>query len=637
MNLEGKTFGKNGRYKLIAYIGGGGMAEVYRGYDNSLQREVAVKILREEYINDSDFIKRFRCEAQSAAKLIHPNIVNIFDVGVENNVYYIIMEYIKGETLKEKLQREEKFSITQALNIALQIAQALKIAHMNNIVHCDIKPHNILINEAEIVKVADFGIARAITSATLACTDTILGSVHYISPEQAKGISVNHQSDIYSLGIVLYEMLTGTVPFTGETPISIALKHIQEIPQSVKKVNNNISRKIAAIVNMSIEKEITARYINIEEFIEDIKTSLTQYKANNFKEDKETATKLVKIPKINNTLTDKKKEKGNIENNNRKKSQTFIIIAILFLSLIGFTTGVLLSYSKFFVNKDVVVADVKGKQLDIGENILIDQNLRVNIVETYSASIPIGTIISQNPEPGKIVKERQTVKLTVSKGKEKENAYIKKKENAYIIVPNLKGLKKEEAINILNILRLRLEKIGEVESYAIDSGKILYQDPYAGNRVVKGQKIQIIIGKENISKITVPNIIGKNKIQAMGILSSMKLKFGKINEIQSYQNANGIIINQIPAAGKPILSGSTIDIDISNNNTIREGINISYIVPNSLKQQRIKIIIFDNKGENIVYDNINKAGDIIKKFINTVGRGKYQIILNGNIVKEKDF
>ncbi len=215
------------RYTLLELVGGGGMAEVYRAHDQLLDRFVAVKILRAQFTANEEFVTRFRREAQAAAKLSHPNIVNVYDVGEEEEIYYIVMEYVSGETLKDKIDREGVLPVEKAVRIADEIAQALEHAHQNHLVHCDIKPHNIMVTTTGRIKVTDFGIAQAVTSATMVHTGTIIGSVHYFSPEQAKGAPVSAQSDIYSLGVVLYEMLTGKVPFEGDSPISIAIKHIQ--------------------------------------------------------------------------------------------------------------------------------------------------------------------------------------------------------------------------------------------------------------------------------------------------------------------------------------------------------------------------------------------------------------------------
>ena len=242
------------RYTVLEHIGGGGTADVYRAHDKLLDRFVAIKMLHPQFVNDSDFKTRFKYEAQAAAKLSHPNIVNIYDVGSDGDKNYIVMEFVSGETLKEKIMREGILNIADALKITTDIAEALEHAHQNNLVHCDIKPHNILLTTTGRVKVTDFGIAKAITSTTMNHGNTVLGSVHYFSPEQARGISVSAKSDIYSLGVLLYEMLTGTVPFKGETPVSIALKHLQDEPIPVRKHNELIPPMAEAIVSKAMKK-----------------------------------------------------------------------------------------------------------------------------------------------------------------------------------------------------------------------------------------------------------------------------------------------------------------------------------------------------------------------------------------------
>ena len=259
MNLEGKLLGN--RYEIIEKIGNGGMATVYKATDKVLKRYVAVKILRDEFTTDEEFIKRFEVEAQSAARLTHPNIVSIFDVGVDENLYYIVMELIQGKTLKEIIIKERgplpwKWSI----NVAIQIASALEMAHKNNIIHRDIKPHNIIITEDGIAKVTDFGIAKAVSNSTITAFGTTIGSVHYFSPEHARGGFTDAKSDLYSLGVVMYEMVTGKVPFDADTPVSVALKHMQEEPKEPIEVNPNIPMAVNKIIMRALQKDTTLRY-----------------------------------------------------------------------------------------------------------------------------------------------------------------------------------------------------------------------------------------------------------------------------------------------------------------------------------------------------------------------------------------
>ena len=273
MNLEGKLLGN--RYEIIEKIGNGGMSTVYKATDKVLKRNVAVKILRDEFTTDEEFIKRFEAEAQSAARLTHANIVSIYDVGAEGNLYYIVMELIQGKTLKEIIIEERgplpwKWSV----NVAIQIASALEIAHRNNIVHRDIKPHNIIITEDGVAKVTDFGIAKAVSNSTITAFGTTIGSVHYFSPEHARGGFTDAKSDLYSLGVVMYEMLTGKVPFDADTPVSVALKHMQEEPEEPIEMNPNIPVAINKIIMKALQKDVTLRYQSATEMLEDLKKSL---------------------------------------------------------------------------------------------------------------------------------------------------------------------------------------------------------------------------------------------------------------------------------------------------------------------------------------------------------------------------
>ncbi|MBQ7478866.1 MAG: serine/threonine protein kinase, partial [Selenomonadaceae bacterium] len=247
------------RYELQELIGSGGMADVYRAQDKVLNRSVAVKILHEQFRRDEEFIGKFHQEAQAAARLSHPNIVNIFDVGISGDDHYIVMEYVPGNTLKSLIQEKGHLPVEDALRIAREISDALAMAHANNIVHCDIKPHNILMMPDGHAKIADFGIARAVTESTMTYSGNVIGSVHYFSPEQAKGTYITPKSDVYSLGVVLYEMLTGHLPFTGENPVSIAMKHLQEEPVPVRQYNPEIAPVVEAVVMKAMSKDPAMR------------------------------------------------------------------------------------------------------------------------------------------------------------------------------------------------------------------------------------------------------------------------------------------------------------------------------------------------------------------------------------------
>ena len=317
--MIGKILG--GRYEIIEQIGGGGMALVYKAKCKLLDRFVAIKVLKDEFVNDEEFVRKFRRESQAAASLSHSNIVNIYDVGVENDgnnqIYYIVMEYIKGKTLKELIKEKGKLSLENALDYSYQIAEALQQAHKNHIVHRDIKPHNIMITDDNRVKVTDFGIARAATSSTVTTTSNVLGSVHYFSPEQARGGYTDEKSDIYSLGIVMYEMVTGKLPYQGESPITVALKHVQEDIKPPREWNKNIPIGFENIILKCVQKRQADRYSNITELIKDlrkVKENINDFSfedADNY----DSHTKVIPVVDIeddNNMNNNKKKQKNKI-------------------------------------------------------------------------------------------------------------------------------------------------------------------------------------------------------------------------------------------------------------------------------------------------------------------------------------
>ena len=623
MNLEGKPLGDKGRYEVVSKIGGGGMAEVYRARDTLLEREVAVKVLRLEFVNDKEFIDRFKREAQSAARLSHPNIVSIYDVGTEDDVYYIIMEYVQGDTLKDKLVKNGAFSPDTGLSISLQIALALQNAHANGIVHCDIKPHNILIDNQGTVKVTDFGIARAVSSATMAHTGTIMGSVHYISPEQAQGTGVSKQSDIYSLGVLMYETLTGKLPFVGETPISVALKQIQEQPVGIKQIDPNIPAIVDAIVAKAIEKSPENRYAAIEDLIHDIKLAKSYMRESDTSRIDNTEFVTQIIPKLNNAPALKRATVKNdlqAANKTKGKSKWLIALTLVVIMTLGFMFGLFMAYGKFWSGADVSIPNVTGKQVDIARNMLLSQNLRVSIEDGFSATVPLGYVISQYPEAGMQVKEQRSITLVVSKGGENT------------IVPEMKGLSKSDAVAILRDNGLELGDVTEVDSDAGDIGTVVGQSPSAGTRATKGQKVNIQINKISASKVATPDLAGMNKAKAETALTGVKLKIGKVTEVAG-GGQPGTIVSQTPTAGAETVTGASVDIAVVGGSGGKPT-NITYLVPDGSDKQRVKITVTDDKGLQTINDANNKPGDTISKTVTGTGTTTVRVYLNGNVVKE---
>lgn len=539
------------RYELLEHIGGGGMADVYKAHDAILDRMVAVKILHAQLANDEEFLEKFRLEAKGAARLSHSNIVGIYDVGQDADKHYIVMEYIAGETLKKKVQREKCLSVEEALRIAKEIARALREAHANNLVHCDIKPHNILVTTDGRVKVADFGIARAVTSSTMTYNGNVIGSVHYFSPEQAKGTKVTPKSDIYSLGVVLYEMLTGTLPFTGETPVGIALKHLQEEPKPICQHNPKLPPMVEAIVQKAMAKDPKDRPSS-NELIEDIQHTERFLGFDGGFETGENdpfATRL--MPSVN---MDGAQEKTEDEAETTKvvplyKSKIFIT-TMMFLIFLGFTTGAFFAFGKFWSMSEVQVPDVKARPMVLAKQLIETANLRVNVVEQYDTEVSAGQVISQTPEAGTTVKEQRVVTIYVSKGGED------------LTVPNLKGLSRLSAENKLKKIGLTIgnvyERVSDQEAWTV-----LEQEPSAGKKIQKGQTVDLTISKgKTIKLVNVPDFTGGTLDAAKDRLKQIKLSLGTVTSEKSRQ-ASGTILHQTPSAGTEVDEGTTVDFVLS--------------------------------------------------------------------------
>ncbi len=587
------------RYEILEKIGTGGMSDVYKAKCHKLNRYVAVKVLKQEFSENANFVSKFRIEAQAAAGLMHPNIVNVYDVGEENGIYYIVMELVEGITLKKYIEKKARLSYKEAVSIAIQVSMGIEAAHNNHIIHRDIKPQNIIISKDGKVKVTDFGIAKAATSNTI--TSNVMGSVHYTSPEQARGGYSDEKSDIYSLGITLFEMLTGRVPFNGETTVAIAIKHIQEEMPSPKEFVPEIPMAVESIVLKCCQKSPDRRYQNMQDLVTDLKQSLinpdedfvvvndpdmdgstrmisdtdmaqikrySAYQDNREYEEHEDIMRL-RSDGYENGEEEDEEDYDYVYNPRAERITTVLavifgivlcVIIIIFAVRI-FGNGregsedskgsVIIDDSTQATVSYVPMADVKGINVEDAKRRLT--GLGLNPVTEYveSDTIDEGVVIDTDIAAGSQVEVGSTVKLTVSAGIDG------------VIVPEVSGRTFEEAESSLINHGFSVNK-SESYSDTVEEGKVISQMPVSGNKVPKGSVVTVTVskGKEEV-KIRVPNLVGLSEQDGTVEAIEAGLSIGSVSYVYSEEVPEGHICYQSYSQGSYVDPGTVLDIKVS--------------------------------------------------------------------------
>ncbi|KEI95835.1 Stk1 family PASTA domain-containing Ser/Thr kinase [Clostridium botulinum] len=564
------------RYELLEKVGEGGMATVYKAKCHYLNRFVAIKILKEQFCSDKEFVEKFKREATSVASLSDNNIVNIYDVGSENNIHYIVMEYVDGKTLKELIVEKGKIDPKETVRISKQIASALVCAHRNNIIHRDIKPHNILVTKEGIVKVTDFGIAKASNSATITNSSKVMGSAHYFSPEQAKGSFVDSRTDIYSLGIVMYEMLVGKVPFDGESPVSVAVKHIQNEVVAPKEIDDKIPESLNSLVLKCLEKNPVKRYQTIKNLEEDlariennenILNGSSNISENDVTRVMDTAVINDKIKEMaqndeyeddeeeyedddeeyedeEDEIEDKKKRSNKGKTN--KKLILGIAMAVLFL-VVG-SVSAYLAFNKSG-GKKVEVPNVVGLTKEEAQKVLSEKKLKLVVAQKVKNEKKEGTIIESYPKSGEKVAENSEVRVSISSGN-------------VVVVPNLKGMELEAAKKAIQDLKLKVGNVKYEFNDNVAAGKVISQTPDIDAELKEGEEISLVISNgPEIKYSTVPNLIGKSIDGAQNALANAGLSMGGSKAIITEdQSLDGQVASQSIGAGQSIKQGSSVSI-----------------------------------------------------------------------------
>lgn len=638
------------RYEIIDKVGGGGMAEVFHGYDTVLHRDVGIKILRDQFIQDKDFVARFRQEACNAAGLSHPNIVNIYDFGSEHDINYIVMEYVVGRTLKEVITDSGALDYQTAVKYAIGIASALKQAHDHAIVHCDVKSQNILIDTKGVAKITDFGIARAFGQPSESEERGVIGSVYYLSPEQAAGKPVTAQSDLYSLGVVLFEMLTGQLPYDGDTPAEVARQHLTSPTPSARRYDPEIPYDLDAIVTKALAKNPLLRYKTDDDFLSDLRRVETRLrKAETAAEESlsphhkgvSDETIIIRSEEMGDGLLHKTPlrdenpdngaaagEKEPPKKNKTKKMLGLFIGAIFLLSaliygLVGYSSG------------DIAVPDVKGKTLVEAEAILKDNNLDFTLKEEFDAKVPTGTVIKQSPGAGSHVKAGRKIQLTVSKGAEPG------------VVPDLKGKNLAEATEMLHAAKLAVGKVTVQYKEGAAQGAVLSQDIEAGKKVAAGTKVDLVV---NISKgqSVVPDLKGLTLSDARERLSSMGLMVGSVTTKED-SAPKGTVIGAEPEFGKVLSEGSVVTLIVSGGkkeekkqketsgtpSQAAKTYTVSFTVPGSGSAKQVKIVASDATSSRVLYSGSAAPGTRLRETVTLGQDASVQFYVNGALVEDR--
>lgn len=648
------------RYEILEKIGTGGMGNVFKAHDRKLDRIVAIKVLKLEYNEDNNFIRKFKRESLAAASISHPNIVSIYDVGTEKiqdkEVHYIVMEYIDGKTLKDLINEEGRLSEKRALNYCIQIAEALKVAHSKHIVHRDIKSQNIMVTRDDRIKVTDFGIARVADNTTVTATNAVMGSVHYFSPEQARGAKVDNRSDIYSLGIVLFEMLTGRLPFDADNPVSVALMQVQSQMPRPSEFIKSLDPSVDALVLKMTEKDPDDRYKDVFELIKDIKDYTMGAKTFSVNRSYDDDDRTVVTPAMNrrpnrnhSNNMDAKKPNRPKKVVKKKKSVAPAILGI-------FSAVVIIALLIYVVPKamrgmksgdeveKIVVENYLGKTRDEAKELLEAQGLVLDVSTVENENEADGVVLGQSPEEGTEVEKGSTVTLEINELPDS------------VPVPPLKGITKDEAQKVLEENSLKLGSIEEEFNEDVEEGKVIYSNPDGGYSVKRGTAVKLIISK-GVDKTPVvlsdykgmDQDIVVNQLKSLGL--TVVIENGNSNKV-----SEGQVYDMDPKPSESVEKGSTVTLYISKGPKIDEEEDLnekeneeSNNEDNYNKVNHIKVKVPDdgeshrvnaervrdangNKiGSQTVWNYNIEAGDVAS--VELIGPGEYNIYVDGNLVK----
>lgn len=635
------------RYEVLSKIGAGGMADVYKGKDTMLNRYVAIKVLKKEYRENKDFVRKFRSEAQAAAGLLNPNIVNVYDVGEDRGLYYMVMELVEGITLKEYIQKKGKLSTKEAISIAIQMCTGIEAAHKHNIIHRDIKPQNIIISKEGKVKVTDFGIARAVDSNTV--SSNAMGSVHYVSPEQARGGYCDAKSDIYSVGITMYEMITGRVPFDGDSTVSVAMKHLQENITPPSQYAPDMSKALEKIILKCTQKSPERRYESTTLLIQDLKRALVDpsgafveierpknlgetvmfteedmgslkrghssydddddYEDDDYDEDDYEDDGYEDDEEDGNVRSGKRKGKSDEVNphmNKMMKILTIVAAAVVIL-IIALVAGKAAGIFRFGGSSgiesssdsaNIEVPQLVGETQAVANEMCEKKNLVMKVVSQKQSDKPVGTVLEQSIKAGEKVKKQTVIEVVICSGAEE------------VEVPYVSGNTQDEAWKILKDKGFTDYEVQMEYSDEYDNGEVIKTTPAAGETTTVDTKIVLVVSK-GAEKAEVPNLVGKTVSEAQKALSNKGLTDGGSTEEYSNTVAEGKIISQNVKAGKKVDGGTSVSYVVSKGKKPAETVAVPDLRGYSLADA---ISALSNRGlsyKEIAADSPSPSGTVV--------------------------
>ncbi len=609
------------------------MALVYRGRRVEDGSPVAIKVLREQYAHNAEFVARFEREAQAVAQLSHPHMVQVYDHGYDGDVHFIVMEFIAGEDLKTFLRRTGPLSESRTRELLAQVCEVLEYAHGQGIVHRDIKPQNILLTPDGQAKVADFGIARALAAATITETGTVLGSVQYISPEQARGAGVSRSADLYSLGVVLYEAATGLLPFDGEAPITIAMKHIHEPPPAPRRDGAHLSKAMEGIILKALAKSPRDRYKSASEMRDDLIGASEHWREVPIYVEATTV-----VPRLPASEESRPAAPVVIRN----LGPFLGAVSALLVVFVG--VGMFWQWLNTYLNvPEVAVPDFVGRSIAEAQTLAHENHLSVQVIQqSHSATVSPGFVMGQDPPAGGSVKINRVIALTTSLGPEKA------------AVPDVQRHSMEEARFILEQNRLVVGEVREAYDQNVPTGFILMQDPAPGASVERGTAVNLTVSKGQ-QNLVLPDLVGRSLNEARGMLQDLGVTLRQVVEVVRADVPPGQVVSMAPPAGTQIRHGDAVTVAIAvrggqtgtpppqpivtvtpqppTSGNVRQA-QIHLVAPEGPPRQTVRILVIDQQGVHVAREGVLTPGENLDTQVSGVGYTIIQVYLNGRLIQE---